>query len=140
MSNKKVKVGDIVKVTGNTSCHNYSIGNEYVVVHIGYKSDFDTPSCVIAKCPITGQRRNSLSVSDFVIVEARTAREVIMKELDELNTKAKELQSRLDWMDETGAEEYDATEHKVWSVMNAVEDDSLSKLDKVKLIAKLVKG
>ena len=129
--NKGVKAGDIVKVIGNSNSNDYRIGKEYEVV----SSDGST---VRAKDPDTGRLHNCLAMCDFVIVKAVNSRERITKELDELKTKAAELQSRIDWMDEIGTDDYNSTEHKVWSVMNAVENQSLSKRERVKLIASLI--
>lgn len=128
--NSCVKVGDIVKVTGNSNSNDYCIGKEYEVLSVDDGS-------IRCKDIDTGRKGNHLSMKDFVISTAGS-RERITKQLNELKAEVAELQARLDWMDEIGTDSYNPTEHKVWSALNAVENDSLSKMEKVKLIASLV--
>lgn len=124
------KKGALVRVTGNTNSNDYTIGEVYRIKSV---SD-DTIRCESLDGSWNG---NNLRKTDCELTGLTV--EHYEANLVELQSEMDETQSIIDWMRETGATEYDATEHKVWSVMNAVENDSLTKLEKVKLIASLVK-
>ena len=128
---KSFKKGTLVEVIANHNGNDYTIGEIYRVL----RSAGETIECESLDGNWEG---NHLRKTDCEIVGLTV--EHFQQELAELKSKMDAVQSTIDWMRETGAEEYDETEHKVWSVMNAVEDGSLSKLEKVKAIAKLVKG
>lgn len=66
---------------------------------------------------------------------------------DELNRQREELviiingiDAKIEWMEKTNSTEYDETEFKVWSVMQKLNSKHMSELDKIKLIASLVKN
>lgn len=65
--------------------------------------------------------------------------EFILNERDALLSKVAELDAKLKWMREVGAEEFDRNQFRVWEVLTVVENDGMSKLDKAKAIAALVK-
>jgi hypothetical protein len=74
-------------------------------------------------------------------------KEVILTEIEEVNKKkseldkeVSELQSKIDWMETVGVSEFDENEYKVWKTLTLLEDDSVSKLEKMKEIANLIKG
>jgi|SRR5688572_11519907 len=64
--------------------------------------------------------------------ELEKSRDSLMTEVSEVNTK-------LNWMTETGNKEYDEDEFKAWGVLGII-DSSDSKINKAKAIAKLIKG
>lgn len=132
---KKAQVGDIVLVTKNSNSHNYTIGERYRIT----KSKSNGSGMLYEAANIdTGWIGNWLRGSDCEVVTALTI-EDFEKKLADLLSEVQETQSVIDWMKETGAAEYNETEHKVWEVLTVVENDSMSKLDKVKAIAALVK-
>lgn len=133
---KKAQVGDIVLVTKNCNSHNYTIGERYRIT----KSKPNGSGMLYEAANIdTGWIGNWLRGSDCEVVTALTI-EDFEKKLADLLSEVQETQSVIDWMKETGATEYNETEHKVWGVLNAVENDSISKLEKVRIIASLIKG
>lgn len=127
-----LKVGDIVMVTVCNNGHNYTVGKTYVVV------DFYNDHVFRAKDPQTGVIGNYIRCDE--VVKACTHREHFNDLLKEREDAVADIRAKLAWMDEIGTDEFDETEYKVWSIMNAVDDRSMTKIERVKLIASLVKG
>ena len=133
---KVASVGDIVLVKRNSNSHNYSIGTKYRVIDVkpnGYGVLYQ------AEDPVNGWRGNNLRGSDTELCVPLTI-DAFEEQVEDYRKQMEEAQSIVDWMKETGATEYNETEHKVWSVLNAVENDSLSKMERVKIIASLIKA
>lgn len=133
---KVASVGDIVLVKKNSNSHNYEIGRKYRVI--------DTKPNGVgvmyqAEDLVSGWRGNSLRSSDTELCVPLTI-DAFEAQVEDYRKQMEEAQSIVDWMKETGATEYNETEHKVWSVLNAVENDSLSKMERVKIIASLIKA
>lgn len=131
MSPKKgsLKVGDVIIPIRNVGSHNYCLNKEYVVHEI----------CKFrARNPINDEVGNYLQYDEVKL--ACTNREYMLRQVAELETELTDVRNKLAWMDEVGTDEFDETEYKVWSVMNAVDDKSMTKIERVKLIASLVKG
>jgi hypothetical protein len=61
------------------------------------------------------------------------------KELSEAQTKLNNIQFKIDWMTETGSDEFSEDEFKVYQTLKLLEDEKLSRLEKSKLIAELIK-
>lgn len=133
---KVASVGDLVLVKKNSNSHNYEIGKKYRVIDV-------KPNGVgvmyQAEDPVNGWRGNNLRSSDTELCVALTI-DAFEAQVEDYRKQMEEAQSIVDWMKETGATEYNETEHKVWSVLNAVENDSLSKMERVKIIASLIKA
>lgn len=129
--NGSLKVGDVVIPIRNVGSHNYTLGKEYIVHEICTEN-------FRAKNPVTGELGNYLRYDEVKLVG--TNREYMLRQVAKLETELTDVRNKLAWMDEVGTDEFDETEYKVWSVMNAVEDTSMTKIERVKLIASLVKG
>ena len=65
--------------------------------------------------------------------------EELEKELSEAQTKLNNIQFKIDWMKETGSEEFNEDEFKVYQTLKLLENGKLSMLEKSKLIAELIK-
>ena len=131
MAKKQAKVGQLVKVTGNSNSNDYTIGEIYRVTR-------NTGSnCVQAESLDGNWTGNNLDLRDCEIVGL--TKEHFKSEIKRLENEIAEAKSIMAWMDETGNTEYNADEHKVWTAITTIEDNSISKLDKVKLIASLLK-
>jgi hypothetical protein len=61
------------------------------------------------------------------------------KELSEAQTKLNNIQFKIDWLTETGSDEFSEDEFKVYQTLKLLEDEKLSRLEKSKLIAELIK-
>lgn len=133
---KIARVGDIVLVKKNTNSHNYTIGKKYRVVSVRPTGSDNVYEAVDLDSDWKG---NNLRSSDTELCTSLTIDD-FEKQIEDYRKQMEEVQSIVDWMKETGTAEYDETEHKVWSVLNAVENDSLSKIERVKIIASLIKA
>lgn len=133
---KVASVGDIVLVKKNSNSHNYDIGRKYCVIDVKPNG---SGVMYQAEDPVTGWRGNNLRSSDTELCVALTI-DTFEAQVEDYRKQMEQAQSIVDWMKETGATEYNETEHKVWSVLNAVENDSLSKMERVKIIASLIKA
>lgn len=133
---KVASVGDIVLVKKNSNSHNYNIGTKYRVVDATRNGSGMMYQAESLDGNWTG---NNLRSSDTELCVAITI-DAFEKQVEDYRKQMEEAQSIIDWMNETGATEYNETEHKVWSVLNAVENDSLSKMERVKIIASLIKA
>ena len=65
--------------------------------------------------------------------------EELEKELSETQTKLNNIQFKIDWIKETGSEEFNEDEFKVYQTLKLLENGKLSMLEKSKLIAELIK-
>ena len=61
------------------------------------------------------------------------------QELSEAQTKLDNIQFKIDWIKETGSEEFNEDEFKVYQTLKLLENGKLSMLEKSKLIAELIK-
>jgi hypothetical protein len=57
----------------------------------------------------------------------------------ELTKEITDIDNKLEWIQSTGATEYNETEYKVWQVLQQMKTD-LPEMDKIKAIAALIKG
>ncbi len=134
------KIGDIVVVKANSNDHNYTIGKQYRVVAYSVCDGFsfiaeslngDYPSIYL------NYRDCEPALVGKAVIEAKI--ESLNGKIDKLQAEIKHNQSIIAWMDETGTDSYDENEHKVWQTLTTIENGSMSKMEKVKAIAALLK-
>jgi hypothetical protein len=65
--------------------------------------------------------------------------EELEKELSEAQTKLDNIQFKIDWMKETGSDDFNEDEFKVYQTLKLLDNGKLSMLEKSKLIAELIK-
>ncbi len=69
---------------------------------------------------------------------------ITLEELDaeknSLKTKIDLVQTKIDWLSETGNSEFDEEQYKVYTTLKLLEKKDLSTLEKSKLIAELIKN
>lgn len=87
---------------------------------------------------LKGDTRN-WSIYSGEFTASATTKEEIRKEITQLDKEAKDLNAKLEWMDEAGVEEYDEDEFKVWKALSTL-NSKKTKMDKVKILAKLLKS
>ena len=134
MKNKaKAKVGQLVKVTGNSNSSNYRVGEIYRVVSVDGGGSYI--NCETLDRCWSG---NCLAHGDYVIVGQN--KEHFQTQIEQLQKEIEEVKSNMDWMDETGNTEYDMDEHRVWKALTMLEDNTLTKGQRTKLLAQLIKG
>ena len=61
------------------------------------------------------------------------------QELTETKTKLESIQSKINWINETGSTEFSEDEFKVYQTLKLLDDTKLSMIEKSKLIAELIK-
>ena len=61
------------------------------------------------------------------------------QELSEVQTKLDNIQFKINWMKETGLEEFNEDEFKVYQTLKLLDNSKLSMVEKSKLIAELIK-
>jgi hypothetical protein len=131
--NKNFKIGDIVKPTKNGNSHNYTIGEHYRVITVSDGSSNPALGCETLDGEWQG---NTLMGCDCILVNRDKSH--YLKIITELETEIEEVKSILSWMDETGNTTYDENEHKVWEALTLLEDETLTKVQKAKIIAQLI--
>jgi len=129
---KKVKVGDVVRVTGNSNSNNYAVGHKYRVIDIGGNGSVRAESLDET---FVG---NNLAAVDFIVIGLD--KNYFEEQITHYKSEIQKAETIIAWMKETGNEEFNDQEFKIWEALTAFESDSLSKTEKVKLIAKIIKG
>ena len=61
------------------------------------------------------------------------------QELTKTKTKLESIQSKINWINETGSTEFSEDEFKVYQTLKLLDDSKLSMIEKSKLIAELIK-
>lgn len=132
---KEIKVGVKVRPIKNSNSHNYTIGKVYVVsTGVGAGS----AGCFTAIDPENPSfSGNNLRPGDVQIVNHDA--EHYKNQINHFKAEIKKCETILDWMQETGCTEYDENEFRVWTALSAIEDPALSKIDKTRIIAGLLK-
>lgn len=138
--NKKTKimVGKIVKLVMNPSNKessgntNRGDGNGYIVSR-RYSS---TNNSWAIK---TLDGRESGWVYEWEMEGYKLGIKVLEQELSETKTKLDTIQSKINWMNETGSDDFSEDEFKVYQTLKLLENSELSLLEKSKLIAELIK-
>jgi len=137
---KKLKVGGRIKVVANTCSHSYQIGETYEINHLYYTGSQVTSVQARSSNGTTG---NVLYLSDIECVDYTIEElEEFNKDLiDQLEATKKEIsnnEERIAWMKENNITEFNETEFKAFKTLTLLEDDSISKMEKAKLISELV--
>ena len=130
-----IKLGDKIIPVKNTNGHNYTIGKTYIVCE---NHSTDPHDRIRAKDPITGEHGNILFTSD--VQKLNITRDDFKVDELWLETELADTRTKLQWMDEVGTDTFDETEYKTWAVMTALDNTSMSKIERVKLIASLING
>ena len=131
MVGKKVKL--VSAPSGKMSSSNGFIGTggEFTVM---------SPSSQLNSWNVMGQTGNPAGwVYEWEMEGFKLGIEELEKELSEAQTKLNNIQFKIDWMTETGSDEFSEDEFKVYQTLKLLEDEKLSRLEKSKLIAELIK-
>jgi hypothetical protein len=131
----QVPVGTKFKVVSNSNSHNYPLNELLTVV-----SRNSTSSCA----HVTGNPiHNTLMIKDclFVNFDLATMKDVIVQKQEALlkiQEEIIEVENCIKFCEEQGLEEYDEDLHKVMKTLDTLESKKLTKLEKAKMIAKLI--
>jgi hypothetical protein len=130
MKNKKVKL--VKAPCGKQSSSNQNCGSfEIFTVQDRYTNDCSW--YLINSC---GETKGW--AYEWEMVSASVTKEELESKIAESQREIDDMKSKIHWMLETGATEFDEHEHKIWKALTALENSELSKLEKVKIISSLV--
>jgi len=77
---------------------------------------------------------------EWEMEEVSCSKVVFEEKMEKLKSEMEELQRKIDFLNETGNEQFDEEEYKVYSTLKLFQNDKLTDVEKSKLIAKLIKG
>lgn len=126
---KNIKVGDKFRMANDVY-----LGNGY------HKGDLVT--CVQKSGSyIYVKSDNGYKINVLIqdIVQSAVSKADINANIKELEAEIASYKDKLEWMEETGNEEYDETEVKVWKTLKTLSSKSTD-IEKAKVIAKLING
>ena len=131
MQGKKVKL--VKGTSGKPSSNNdhFGDGKEYIVIG---RYSCDKSWALQDMCGNTGGWAYEWEMEGLSV-----GVEDLKKELSEAQTKLETIQSKLDWLKETGSNEFSEQEFKVYQTLKLLENGKLSMVEKSKLIAELIK-
>lgn len=130
--NPKLKSGMKVKVIANTANHNQPIGSIVTLTGVNLNNYGDCNA------------RNSAGqiytfyTTDFVVLAM--TKEEILKAIEELKIEIKTEETKLQFLKETGQEEYDEDEFQAYQVLKLVASKKTTQLEKAKQIVKILRG
>jgi len=135
---KNIKIGDKFRIVGNRlQTQGYYEFAPGTIVQVVYRGGTSIQITQIPNSAGYTGRQASIVLSDLSPLSI--SKEDLQKELLKLEEQKEDIQNKIDWITETGSEEYDETEVKVWTTLKTLDDKKLSPLEKSKLIAKLIK-
>lgn len=138
---KKFKVGDLIIPFKNSNSHNYSCGQVYRVIQLdtsggeSFKAISTDGSDWIGNHLRYSDCRLAFMGLDYLKEKADSVQSKIQK----LESELAELEAKMKWMADTGADNFDEDQYRVWQALSTIEDAGMSKLEKVKVIAALLK-
>jgi hypothetical protein len=132
MKADQVKIGACIRVIATVDGYRKDI--KYSITRID-RSD-NTLKAELAAVP--GTESGWLKFSQVEIWEM--TKDELLKDISEAQALIEDRHSMLAWMSMTGSDVFNEDEFKVWQVLTAMEDENISKIDKVKRIAQMIKG
>lgn len=133
MKGKKVKLKKCTP-DGKSSSSNSNMGSckEFIVVGL-----YDNKCNAYNINHIDG--KNAGWVYDYEMEISVISQEELQKELEEAKEKVTQIQNKIDYLNESGAKEFDEEQFKVYYTLKLLENKDLSRIEKSKLIADLIK-
>ena len=130
MKNKKVKL--VSAPCGKNSSMNQFCGSSEIFTVEGRHRNDCSWNLVNSRGVVQGW------AYEWEMVSVSPTKEELESKIAESQREIDDMKSKINWMLETGATEFDEHEHKIWKVLTALENSELSKLEKVKIISSLV--
>jgi hypothetical protein len=78
-------------------------------------------------------------VYEYEIIGLTTNREDLITKAKNLRSSLEKVEFKIDWMTENNIDDFDEDEFNVFETISLLENESITKLEKSKLIAKLIK-
>jgi len=146
-TNQKMKdflTGKTLTVVGNAANHNKDIGTKLT---IGAGTSFVSNNSSFSYPYLDGKKIGLTFYYEDVSVEYEISADALKAQVESLTADKKriteeiaEAKSKLAFLKETGVERFSETEYKTYMVMEKLEDEKLTKLERAKAIAKLIDG
>ena len=130
MKNKKVKL--VSAPCGKNSSMNQFCGSSEIFTVEGRHRNDCSWNLINSRGVVQGW------AYEWEMVSASVTKEELESKIAESQREIDDMKSKIHWMLETGATEFDEHEHKIWKALTALENSELSKLEKVKIISSLV--
>jgi hypothetical protein len=131
MIGKKVKLVNGPSNKPSSSNGYYNNGTEYVVTS---RHTMDKSWLLTGPGGISGGWAYEWEMEGY-----KVGIEELEQELSEAQTKLDNIQFKIDWMKETGSDDFNEDEFKVYQTLKLLDNGKLSMLEKSKLIAELIK-
>lgn len=143
---KNYLTGKTVEIISNNSGHNYRIGDKIKITKEQSRlltiSNITNPTAgTIGRLTPSG---NNAFFRDLKIID-KFNKEYFLEEIKNLEESKKEIDSdienykfKINFLEETNLKEFDENEFKAYKTLSLIEDNSLSKVEKAKLIASLI--
>ena len=130
MKNKKVKL--VNAPCGKNSSMNQFCGSSEIFTVEGRHRNDCSWNLINSRGVVQGW------AYEWEMVSVSPTKEELESKIAESQREIDDMKSKIHWMLETGATEFDEHEHKIWKALTALENSELSKLEKVKIISSLV--
>jgi hypothetical protein len=133
MKADQVKIGACIRIKADE--HNgYYGGTRYRITRI----DRSDNTLKAERADVRGTEGGWLRNSQVELYEM--TKDELLKDISEAQALIEDRHSMLAWMEDNGSDVFNEDEFKVWQVLTAMEDENISKIDKVKRIAQMIKG
>jgi hypothetical protein len=133
MKADQVKIGACIRIKEDE--HNgYYGGTRYRITRI----DRSDNTLKAERADVRGTEGGWLRFSQVELYEM--TKDEILKDISDAQASIENSHSMLAWMEDNGSDVFNEDEFKVWQVLTAMEDENISKIDKVKRIAQMIKG
>jgi hypothetical protein len=133
MKADQVKIGACIRIKADE--HNgYYGGTRYRITRI----DRSDNTLKAERADVRGTEGGWLRNSQVELYEM--TKDEILKDISDAQASIENSHSMLAWMEDNGSDVFNEDEFKVWQVLTAMEDENISKIDKVKRIAQMIKG
>lgn len=122
------KVGNTVKVVGNTAGHGSSIGDIVTITRISYPSIW----CKTSSGQIWTYNRNDLKI-------AACSKKDLESNIKEFEAEIKAAKLKIKFIEDTGSEEFDEDEFKIYNALTVL-DGAKSKIEKARILKDIING
>lgn len=138
--------GKQIKIVARTSGHGFSFGNYTVnVVTTGSVTGINPYiSCTLKEFPSI--QAYTLYLADFDIASFSTIKEFeseileLRREIGEREKLITKYNQRIQFMEKNNIDEFSEDDFKILTALTYIEDNSLNKVEKAKVIGKMLKG
>jgi len=132
------KVGDQIKIIGNTNSHNYERGKTYVVVEV--HTTGDKANYFVAKNLDTGVTGNYLQPRDVELVpESQLTQAHFRSKVSDLRRELKMAEDYLRFMEDSNLDKVTEQQLAAYRALSILDDKDTSMLERADRLALLIK-